>query len=94
MLDINATPGKLNAIKYPMAGQKSEKPQIGIYNVDTKTLVYLKIGAGYNDNYLTNLTWGPDSKYIYVAQLNRGQNHMQLITVSYTHLTLPTILLV
>ncbi len=78
LLDINDTPGKLNAIKYPMAGQKSEKPQIGIYNVDKKTLVYLKIGADYNDNYLTNLTWGPDSKYIYVAQLNRGQNHMEL----------------
>lgn len=33
LLDINETPGKLVTIKYPMIGQKSEKPRVGIYNL-------------------------------------------------------------
>ena len=79
LLDINSTPGKLNAIKYPMAGQKSEEPQIGVYNTNTQQLIYLTIGDDYFDNYLTNVTWGPNSNFLYVAQLNRDQNHMQLV---------------
>nr|AOE06552.1 peptidase, S9 family [uncultured bacterium]CBL87559.1 dipeptidylpeptidase IV, S9B family [uncultured Flavobacteriia bacterium] len=79
LLNINSTPGALNSIKYPMAGQSSEKPQIGVYNTITRNLINLAIGENYADNYLTNLCWGPNSKYIYVAQLNRDQNHMQLV---------------
>ena len=79
LLDINSTPGALNSIKYPMAGQSSEKPQIGVYNTVSGNLIYLVIGENYADNYLTNLCWGPKSKYIYVAQLNRDQNHMQMV---------------
>ena len=79
LLNISTTPGELNSIKYPMAGQTSEQPQIGVFNTTTKNLIYLSIGKDYADNYLTNLTWGPNSKFIYVAQLNRDQNHMQLV---------------
>ncbi len=84
LLDINSTPGKLNSIKYPMAGQTSEQPQIGVYNTLSNNLIYLSIGKDYADNYLTNLSWGPNSKYIYVAQLNRGQNHMKLVKYDAT----------
>ena len=31
-----------------------------------------------NDHYLTNITWSPDEKYIYIAVLNRDQNHLLL----------------
>jgi dipeptidyl-peptidase-4 len=85
LLDINSTPGKLNSIKYPMAGQKSEEPQIGVYNIETKSLIYLSIGDNYFDNYLTNLTWGPNSEFIYVAELNREQNHMKLVKYNATN---------
>ncbi len=77
LLDINETPGKLESIKYPMAGQKSEKPKVGIYNVATKKSVYIA-PKGNSDDYLTNLSWTPDEKYILIAELNRGQNHMHL----------------
>jgi len=33
LLDINPTPGELVSIKYPMTGQKSEEPRLGIYNI-------------------------------------------------------------
>ena len=40
ILDINETPGKLVNIKYPMIGQKSEKPRVGIYNLASKKTVF------------------------------------------------------
>ncbi len=78
LLNINTTPGSLTTTKYPMAGQKSEKARIGIYHLKSKKTIYLNTGK-IDDHYLTNLTWGPESKYIYVAEVNRNQNHMQLI---------------
>ncbi|MCE3295367.1 MAG: peptidase [Crocinitomicaceae bacterium] len=75
ILDINETPGKLKNIKYPMAGQDSEKPRIGIFNFKTKYTSFIlpKSGA---DSYLTNVSWTPDEKFILIAEVNRGQNHM------------------
>ena len=77
LLDITTTPGSLTTVKYPMAGQKSEYGKIGIYNVKNNKTVFLKID-GPKDQYLTNLGWGPEEKYVYVAVVNRDQNHMWL----------------
>jgi len=77
LLDINATPGELVSIKYPMAGQKSEEPRVGIYNVKSKKKVYIN-PRGAKDDYFTNLTFTPDEKNIVVAEVNRDQNHMWL----------------
>ena len=75
LLDITQTPGRLNSIKYPMAGQKSEQAQVGIYNVTNGRTVYLKV-EGEKDQYLTNLAWDPTEKYVYVVVVNRAQNHI------------------
>ena len=77
LLDINATPGELVSIKYPMAGQKSEEPRVGIYNVKSKKTVYIN-PKGAKDDYFTNLTFTPDEKFVVVAEVNRDQNHMWL----------------
>jgi dipeptidyl-peptidase-4 len=77
LLDINETPGKLENIKYPMIGQKSEKPRVGIYNLATKQTVFIK-PRGNADDYLTNLSWSPDEKFVLIAEVNRGQNDMSL----------------
>jgi dipeptidyl-peptidase-4 len=77
LLDINETPGKLVSIKYPMIGQKSEKPRVGIYNLLTGKTVFIK-PRNNADDYLTNLSWTPDEKFILIAELNRGQNDMCL----------------
>jgi dipeptidyl-peptidase-4 len=77
LLDINATPGELVSIKYPMAGQKSEEPRVGIYNLKSKKTVYIS-PRGAKDDYFTNLTFTPDEKCIVVAEVNRDQNHMWL----------------
>ncbi len=77
LLDINETPGKLVSIKYPMIGQKSEKPRVGIYNLTTQKTVYIS-PKNNKDDYITNLSWSPDEKYILIAELNRAQNDMSL----------------
>lgn len=79
LVDINEHPAKVENIKYPMAGQVSHQVTIGIYNIKNRTTVWLKTGEP-NDQYLTNVTWSPDEKLIYVAHLNRGQDTMRLIT--------------
>ena len=77
LLDINATPGELTSIKYPMTGQKSEEPRVGIYNIKKNKTVYIN-PRGANDDYFTNLSFTPDEKFIVVAEVNRDQNHMWL----------------
>ncbi|MGO3182581.1 MAG: DPP IV N-terminal domain-containing protein [Aequorivita sp.] len=77
LLNIIPTPGELMSIKYPMAGQKSERPKVGIYNLKTKKTVFIS-PTGNVDDYLTNLSWTPDEKNVVIAELNRDQNHIKL----------------
>jgi dipeptidyl-peptidase-4 len=60
-----------------MAGQASEKPRVGIYNLKTKKTVFISPRSG-SDSYLTNVTFTPSEKYLLVAEVNRDQNHMWL----------------
>lgn len=64
-------------IKYPMAGEKSEEVTLGIYDIKTGKTIYIKTGAP-KEQYLTVVTWDPNSIYIYIGVLNRGQNHLKL----------------
>jgi dipeptidyl-peptidase-4 len=77
LLNIDTTPGSLMSIKYPMAGQKSERPKVGIYNLTTKQTAFI-VPTGNVDDYLTNLSWTPNQKNVVIAELNRDQNHMKL----------------
>ena len=64
--------------KYPMAGMTSHKVTVGVYNPATKETIYLKAGDP-TDRYFTNVSWSPDEKSIYMFELNRDQNHAQLM---------------
>ena len=64
--------------KYPMAGEASQQVSVGVYNVQSKKTVYLKLIGGPED-YHTNLSWSPDGKTLYVFELNRDQNDMRLV---------------
>ncbi|MBD3636968.1 MAG: DPP IV N-terminal domain-containing protein [Crocinitomicaceae bacterium] len=77
LLDITTPTGSLKSIKYPMAGQKSEKSAVGIFNLESGKTVYIH-PTGNEDDYLTNVAWGPNDEFIYIAELNRDQNHMKL----------------
>lgn len=63
--------------KYPMAGETSHKVTVGIFDTNTGKVVYLKAGDP-TDRYFTNISWSPDSKRIYMFELNRDQNDCRL----------------
>ena len=63
--------------KYPMAGEKSHLVTVGVYDLRSGTTTYLKAGDP-TDRYFTNIQWAPDSKAIYIQELNRDQTDIQL----------------
>ena len=77
VIDWAPRPAKNVNIKYPMAGDKSHEVTVGIYNVSTGKTVFLKTGEP-KEQYLTNIAWSNDEQYVYIAVLNRGQDHMKL----------------
>lgn len=77
LLDITTPTGSLNAIKYPMAGQPSEKSAVGVHHLSSEKTVYIR-PRGAPDDYLTNLAWGPRDQFVYLVEVNRDQNHTQL----------------
>jgi dipeptidyl-peptidase 4 len=77
LVDIDTRPATEKKIKYPMAGMTSEQVTLVIYDVAAGTYVIMNTGEP-SEQYLTSVTWGPDEKDIYIALLNRGQNHLQL----------------
>ena len=77
IIDWTTHPAKNKNIKYPMAGNQSHNVTLGIYNVNSNSTVYIKTGNE-KEQYLTNVSWSPDEKHVYIAILNRAQNHMKL----------------
>ena len=65
--------------KYPMAGMTSHKVTVGVYDVAADKTVYLDAGDP-TDRYFTNIAWSPDSKTVYMFELNRGQNDCRLVS--------------
>jgi len=60
--------------KYPMAGMTSHEVKVGVYDLLTKKITYLKT----DETYLTNIAWSPDAKEIFMFELNRDQNDCKL----------------
>ena len=81
LVDITTRVGKLNDVRYPMAGMTSHKVTIGIYNPETQKTIYLNAGDP-TDRYFTNLSWAPDARSLYLIELNRDQNHARLCQYS------------
>ena len=77
VINWTTTPATVDMIKYPMAGDKSHHVTVGVYNVQTQASIYLQTREP-AEQYLTNVTWSPDDKYVFIAVLNREQNHMKL----------------
>ncbi|OPZ27862.1 MAG: Prolyl tripeptidyl peptidase precursor [Bacteroidetes bacterium ADurb.BinA174] len=77
IVDVSTRIATEKSIKYPMAGEQSHEVTIGVYDTETEKTNYLKTGEP-KDRYFTNVAWSPDGSYIYVAELNREQNHMKL----------------
>ncbi|MCX7547740.1 DPP IV N-terminal domain-containing protein [Xanthomarina sp. F1114] len=77
IIDWSKTPAVNKNIKYPFAGRDSHHVTLGVYNPKTKKTIFLETGEP-KEQFLTCVTWAPDEKSIYIAVLNRDQNHMKL----------------
>lgn len=75
LVDITQTPAIINNIKYPMNGMESEIAKVGVFSMKSQSLIYLDIDTS-DEHYLTNLSWSPNENYIFLAEVNRDQNHM------------------
>ena len=63
--------------KYPMAGETSHQVTVGVFDCLTGKTIYLKAGDP-ADRYFTNIAWSPDSKTVYMFEVNRDQNDSRL----------------
>ena len=78
ILDIKTRTGELVTFKYPMNGMDSEHITLGVYDTEKGSTIYLKVTDFDDERYLTNISWSPDDKYIFVQVLNRAQHEMHL----------------
>ncbi len=92
-VDIDPRTAELRPDKYPMAGMTSHQVTVGIYDLKTQQTVYLKtpqapLSSPEGDTsaltqdtpvYFTNIAWSPDSKYVFMQELNRDQNDCRLV---------------
>ena len=76
--DIRSRTGEAKMIRYPMAGMASEKLGICICDKSGNILSELQVTDYDNKRYLTNPTWSPDGKYIFIQVLDRVQHRMRL----------------
>ena len=79
--------------KYPMAGMNAHVVTVCVYDINTNKTVTLKtlngsvLGDFVTDTkpiYFTNIAWSPDSKTIYMFELNRDQNDCRLVSYDAT----------
>ena len=78
LLNIQTRTGELELLKYPMNGMASELLQVGVYDFENGSTVWLAVTNFTKERYITNLAWSPDDKYIYAQIEDRSQHRMNL----------------
>lgn len=78
LLDITSRTGSLMEIKYPMAGMSSEQVSLGVYDIASGRTVFVDVEDFGREQYLTNITWSPESDVVYIQVLDRRQRNIHL----------------
>ncbi len=76
--NITSRTGEAMLIRYPMAGMASEHISVCVTDFDGNILSTLQVDDFDDERYLTNVTWSPDSKYLFVQVVDRAQHEMHL----------------
>jgi dipeptidyl-peptidase 4 len=74
---LDSMPAQARMVRYPFAGAKSHQVTVGIYDSQEGRTLYLNTGEP-AEQYLTNVAWSPDDKFVLIAVVNREQNHIWL----------------
>ncbi len=78
LLDIRTRTVSLKEIRYPMNGMASEHISVGIWHRASRRTVYVSCNDFDDERYLTNISWAPDGKYVFIQVLDRPQHEMHL----------------
>ncbi len=78
IVDVDTPMAELKQERYPMAGMTSHEVKLYVYDIEAEITTSMQT-EGPADQYLTSVTWHPDSKSIYIGILNRGQDHLQMV---------------
>ncbi|MFN0176495.1 MAG: DPP IV N-terminal domain-containing protein, partial [Saprospiraceae bacterium] len=74
---LDSMPATVREVRYPYAGTTSHHVTLGIFDTQTAKTIYLKTTPeGVAEQYLTNVSWTPDDKYVLIAVVNRAQDHL------------------
>lgn len=76
--NINTKPSTFEKIRYPMAGDTSHQVTVGIHDLRTGKTIFLRTGEP-ADQYLTNISWSTDEKYVHVVHLDRATENLKLV---------------
>jgi len=74
---LDSMPAQTRSIRYPFSGGSSHHVSVGVFDSRTQKTIYLQTGEP-KDQYLTNVSWTPDDKYIIVAVVERSQKACSL----------------
>ncbi len=77
LVDMNAPIARLMHYKYPMAGRKSEKVTVHIYDTQDNTVQTIDTGEPL-DSYLTNWSWSPEEAFC-IEHVSRNQKQGKLV---------------
>lgn len=72
---LDSMPAVARQIRYPFAGAKSHHVTVGVFDTQTAKTIYLQTGEP-AEQFLTNVSWTPDDKFVLIAVVNRAQDHM------------------
>ena len=78
LLDITTRTGTLREVRYPMNGMDSERISLGVYDLESGKTVYMDVTDFSEERYLTNISWSPDDRYIFIQVVDRAQHHVHL----------------
>lgn len=75
--ELDSMPAKARFIRYPFAGATSHQVTVGVFDLKTRRTIFLETGEP-KEQYLTNVSWSADEKWVLVAIVNRAQNRCKL----------------
>lgn len=78
LVDVSKRVAALKNERYPMAGMTSHEVSLFVFDTETQSNTKI-LTDGPSDQYLTAVSWHPESKYIFIGLLNRAQNHLQMM---------------
>ncbi len=81
LFNYDETHGKIEWQRYPYAGDSNPKVKMGIAHINTNKVVWVDEDETV-DQYTAWAFWVPDSKQMFYQVLNRGQNHLQILSAN------------